>query len=579
MIELGNFGRKLRHDVRLWPLMLVTLVVAGCAPDQMFVAQRNDAVISADPNNVTASYLSGQVALQDGDILEASRRLNRALEADPANVVLRRQVFFLDVSAGRFERALEHAAELAALEPSMQEPHLLLGLDAANQGDYATALEKFAAIDERGVIGLTVPLMRAWSLFGIGEQAAAIDDFADQVENSGLELLTTYHRGLALMLMGNHQESAAILDETITGNLDPVRVVVATAEAHRAAGDLARASEILASELELSPENVVLRQAFDDLTGDQPLALPTQTPPTAMADALLGLARAVERQRSDARGILLGQMAAMLDPQAGDIQLFLARTFLAQDRPDTAIATLENLPSGTPWTWESRLLRAEALHRDDRTRDAIRLLNDMAAERPNRTDALVALGDIHRRSENYRDAEQSYSRALDRVSDPASGHWRLYYSRGITYERTQRWPAAEADFEQALALFPDQPLVLNYLGYSWVDQNLNLERAEQMLVKAVELRPNDGFIVDSLGWAYYRLGRFDEAVEYLERAVELQPGDPVINDHLGDAYWRAGRKREARFQWERALTFGAEPDIVAEIERKLQRGLPAPTNG
>ena len=197
----------------------------------------------------------------------------------------------------------------------------------------------------------------------------------------------------------------------------------------------------------------------------------------------------------------------------------------------------------------------------------------MAQREPTRPDSLIALGDLLRGEDRFAEAEAAYTRALQRVPAIDRRHWRLLYARGIAYERTKRWPQAEADLLKALELEPEQPFVLNYLGYSWVDQGLNLDRAKAMLHRAVELRPEDGFIVDSLGWAYFRLGEHDKAVTYLERAVELEPGDPVINDHLGDGYWRVGRMREARFQWQRALTFEPEPELATVIQDKLVNGL------
>jgi Flp pilus assembly protein TadD len=169
-----------------------------------------------------------------------------------------------------------------------------------------------------------------------------------------------------------------------------------------------------------------------------------------------------------------------------------------------------------------------------------------------------------------------YSRAIALIDKPEAKHWSYYYARGTCYERIKKWPLAEADLQKALQLSPDQALVLNYLGYSWIDQNRNLKQGLALIEKAVRQKPDDGYIVDSLGWAYFRLHNFKEAAKHLERAVELRPEDPVLNDHLGDAYWRVGREREARFQWEQALTLKPEPEDAEKIKRKLQKGLPAP---
>jgi Flp pilus assembly protein TadD len=179
-----------------------------------------------------------------------------------------------------------------------------------------------------------------------------------------------------------------------------------------------------------------------------------------------------------------------------------------------------------------------------------------------------------RSRERYAEALDYYTRALALTPAPAKDNWALFYSRGVCNERLKNWPAAEADFKKALALAPDESLVLNYLGYSWVDQGRNLKQAMEYIRKAVKLKPDDGYYVDSLGWAYYRLGNLPAAVEHLERAVELKPDDPIINDHLGDAYWKVGRKFEAKYQWQQALTLKPEDDLVVTIRKKIEAGLP-----
>jgi Flp pilus assembly protein TadD len=220
--------------------------------------------------------------------------------------------------------------------------------------------------------------------------------------------------------------------------------------------------------------------------------------------------------------------------------------------------------------------QARALHDLEQGEVAFALLEVLAAAAPERIDALVQLGDLRRHDESYAESEAAYSRAIARLGAPRREHWTLLYARGIAYERTKRWPEAEADFLHALELEPEQPFVLNYLGYSWVDMGMHLDRAKGMLNRAVELRPDDGYIVDSLGWVHFRLGDYGAAADTLERAVELEPGDPVINDHLGDAYWRVGRQREARYQWQRVLTLDPDEEVSVEVEQKLRSGLPQP---
>jgi Flp pilus assembly protein TadD len=209
----------------------------------------------------------------------------------------------------------------------------------------------------------------------------------------------------------------------------------------------------------------------------------------------------------------------------------------------------------------------------ERKEQAFELLESQAAAEPERIQALVQLGNLLRGDEQYDRAERAYTRAVERLGTPERDNWTLVYARGIVHERIKQWPQAEADFFKALELEPEQPLVLNYLGYSWVDKGVRLDEARGMLDRAVAARPNDGYIVDSMGWVHYRLGEYAQAVASLERAVELEPGDPVINDHLGDAYWRVGRQREARYQWRTVLALAPEPDLKARIETKLQQGL------
>jgi Flp pilus assembly protein TadD len=262
-----------------------------------------------------------------------------------------------------------------------------------------------------------------------------------------------------------------------------------------------------------------------------------------------------------------------------DAQILLAEIRESERRWNDAIARYRAIDPDSPYSWLARLRTANALNQLGRTEDAADILEAMATERTDRTDALSQMADMYRAKDRFAEAAEAYSAAITRIPELQEWHWSILYARGIAYERSKQWPKAEADFLKALELKPDQPLVLNYLGYSWVEKGLNIDRAKGMIEKAVELRPNDGYIVDSLGWVLYRLGDYAGAVKHLEKAVELKPDDPVINDHLGDAYWRVGRRFEARFQWRRALSFEPEKELVPAIEKKIEAGLTQDQSG
>jgi Flp pilus assembly protein TadD len=244
-----------------------------------------------------------------------------------------------------------------------------------------------------------------------------------------------------------------------------------------------------------------------------------------------------------------------------------------RDRHADALAIYRGIGRDSIYHMMAGLRTAAALDAEDDRAGALSVLRDLARTYPDNGTVLVRLADTLRSDEAWEEAIAAYDAAFEKLGAAANDDWTLFYTRGIALERAKRWERAEADFLKALELSPEQPYVMNYLGYSWVEQGVNLKEAQSLIERAVRQRPNDGYIVDSLGWVLYRTGQHREAVTHLERAVQLRPGDAVINDHLGDAYWRVGRRLEATYQWRRSLEMNPEPDLASEIERKLREGL------
>ena len=289
---------------------------------------------------------------------------------------------------------------------------------------------------------------------------------------------------------------------------------------------------------------------------------------------LYGLGSAGSRQGDELPALIYLRLSLYLRPGDDLTAVTLANLFDQMKQGQEAIDAFESVPAASPLRNDADIQIALELESIGKSDEAIQRLQDIVAARPHDVDALSSLAGLQRSAKKYSEAAATYDRAIAAVGIPQRDNWTLFYFRGICFERDKQWPKAEADFKKALELYPDQPLVLNYLGYSWVDQGMNLDEAFKMLRRAVELRPNDGYVVDSLGWAHFKLGQFPEAAQTLERAISLKPADPVLNDHLGDAYWRVNRRTEAHFQWNHARDMGPEPEDLPAILKKIEVGLP-----
>jgi tetratricopeptide (TPR) repeat protein len=302
------------------------------------------------------------------------------------------------------------------------------------------------------------------------------------------------------------------------------------------------------------------------------------TPQAGAAEALYGLGASLGRRGGEDLGLVYLQLALALEPSHPLALLSLADLYESLKKPDLAIKAYERVPASSALHRNAAIQMATNLDTLDRSEEAEQHLHALIKEHPDDLEAIVALGNVERGHKKFAECADTYSKAVALVPHPEKANWVLFYFRGICFERAHQWPKAEADLQQALKLFPEQPHVLNYLGYSWIDQGVHLDEGMDMIKRAVQQRPDDGYIVDSLGWAYFRIGNYEEAVKQLEHAIELKPEDPTINDHLGDAYWRVGRTLEAHFQWAHARDLKPDPEDLPKIEAKLKNGLPDETS-
>jgi tetratricopeptide (TPR) repeat protein len=558
----------LRRVIRLISALTVALL-AGCAT--------GDARNPPTPaESALGSYLAAQHAQTVHDYGDAANFLERALAADPGNYDLVRHAFILRVSEGRVADAVPLAQRIIDLDGRSGLPALVMLEQALKAGKYEEAVTIGGAMPREGAQRFAVPLMLAWAEAGRHQYGPALQALDAMNGVNGLAPLHDLHTALVQDYTDHVDEAKASFQRVLAGQQAPTwRVAELAGNFFERHGDAADAKEIYQRVGREQGTIDVTSAGFDRLAKGTVPPRAIATPADGAAEALFDLAGVLNLPQTMDASLIYARLALDLAPHFALAQMLVGEIRNVQQRPDEALTLYQAVDPKSPYAWMAQLRAAAELDALDRTDEAIARLKTLAAERPTRSEPLIELGDILRGHKRFAEAVGAYEQAAARVPDPRPEDWRLFYSRGVSEERSGDWSRAEADLKKALALQPKQPLVLNYLGYSWIDKGQNLSDALGMIKQAVDLQPNDGYIVDSLGWAYFRLHDFAHAIEFLERAIELLPEDPTINDHLGDAYWRTGRLAEARYQWRRALQFQPEADAVKDIETKLDQGLGA----
>ncbi len=524
----------------------------------------------------SGDYLAGLVAARQRDLSSAAEFMNRALAQDPENSTLLRQTFLLVAADGRYAQAVRLARKVVELSPDDSVAKLMLVVDLVQHDQVAAAAELLDSLPDRGLGLLLVPVLGAWLKAGQGDVDGALVKIGPLKGSADLAMHYQLHVALLNDLAGRPVPAQTAYLAALEAASQPFpRLSWLAGNFFERQGDKAQAREIYGRYKAKEPSSSILDPAIDRLSADTTPMPAVKDFKAGMAEVLFSLASILSQQRAEEQALIQIHLALQLNPRFDLARVLMGEIVESQGRDDAAIAVYRRVDANSSLGWIARLRIAEALERLERKDEAISELEGLAAERPGHFEPLFRVGNMLRAQERFAEAVSAYDRAFERLAAPDAPHWTMHYYRGIALERSGQWERAEKDLLTALDLQPEQPYVMNYLAYSWVEQKTHLEDAQKLLVRAVELRPKDGYITDSLGWVYYRLGNYVDAVTYLERAVELRPQDPVINDHLGDAYWKVGRRQEARFQWRRALSLEPEADLVPTIEAKIEDGLGA----
>ena len=570
-----NMLYTLRH-VGAPLLLAAALTVGGCAPGGAGEPGPNAAAKAEAGLTLSGNYLAGRQAQAGRDMEGAVLFLKAALALDPDNPDLIRRAMLVLLMEGRIPEALPLAKRIPAGTNGTAAAALALAVDDVQQGRFQEAAARFdkGNGDEGGLTLIMGPLVRAWALQGAGQTEEALKALGKLGRGKGFKALQDLHAGLILDVAGRRDEAVPHLEAATKSDAGvSLRLAVLGGNLLERMGRPDEARELYDRYLAQRSESRMLAPALARLDGG---TLPNPRVANAadgVAESLFGVASSFRQQNARETAMVMGRLALYLKPEFPVARILVGDILESEGRLARANDEYAAIPEASPFARSARLRIAANLAELDRADEAIESLRAMAAQDAADHEPLVDVGDILRKRERFAEAVAAYDAAMARIGAPRKSDWSLLYARGIALERSKVWDRAEADFLKALELEPDQPYVLNYLGYSWVEKGLHLDRAQDMIRKAVKLRPNDGYIVDSLGWVYFQLGQFAPAVRELERAVELRPQDPVINDHLGDAYWRVGRLNEAQFQWRRALNLAPEKAEIAKIRGKLEHGL------
>jgi tetratricopeptide (TPR) repeat protein len=533
------------------------------------------APLRAEESIDTGAYLAARVAEAQNDFRSASDWYQKAILSDAGNPLLLEGAILAEIGIGDFGPAIDAARLRKALGgETSQLAEVALLADEARRENYAGILA--AAADGRDVGDLANALVSAWAKVGEGKMSEALEAFDALTKKSGFEAFGFYHKALALASVGDFEGADEILSGRAAGPIYVMRRgVFAHAQILSQLERNAEALELLDRSFGTAADPMVDAQRRRLAAGEP---IPFETVKTArdgIAEVFFSISTALNGEADPVYTLLHLRVAAYLRPDHADALLMTADVLQELEQHDLAAETYAAFPADDPAFVTAEIGRAGALRSQGKADAAIEALQALARSHGDLVDVQFALGDVLRSEERFEEAEAVYSAAIA-LRDPVTEEdWVLFFYRGICHEQSKDWDPAEADFRRALELNPTQPQVLNYLGYGLVDRGEKLDEALDMIKQAVAADPEKGYIIDSLAWAYFKLGRYEDALAPMEKASLLEPVDPVVTDHLGDVYWMNDRKLEARFQWHRALSFEPTEKDKTRILRKLEVGLDA----
>jgi len=570
--QVRKFG--FLHSLAL--TVIVTMTLAACAWNQSGKSVDNAPLVNApmaSSDTLSGNYLAGRFAQRQQDWDAAQGYMGVVLERDKGNSQLVQRTFLLALGSGNFAKAGELANKISGRKDGSELALIFLSCDALSHDQFTTAIRYLDKLPAEGFGQYTKPLLTAWALMGLGKKSAALKLLAANASEDD----PTYHMHAGMMeeLAGNMDGAARHYKITMANGLD-LHTAVMIGDFFERHGR----PEITRTIYQGLDKAYPFNPFISAMAGRDPrrVIAPNITRAADGASlALFDLANLLYGKRAYDSAQIYGNMVQLLNAKSPFAKLMMGDIAALHNRYGQAIAEYDAIDRGSPIFWLSRMRVAEVYEISGQMEQSVQMLTAMSKDGAPRIPALVSLGDAYRRHSQFENAIAAYDQALAGISPLTKDHWPIIYARGIARERLNNWALAEKDLLQALAFQPDNPMILNFIAYSWADQGINLDKALEYARQAAALRPYDGYILDSYGWTLFRLGKYQESISWLEQAVEKIPGDSTLLDHLGDAYWQAGRRNEAQYQWKHANDLSQDPAFKNLVRQKIEHGIVVPS--
>lgn len=532
-------------------------------------------------SSAVGKYLSADYAFRNNDPKTAAALFVEALQESPNNPVLLQSAYKLLLFSGQIDEAVEYASKYLERDSKSVSANILIAIKRIQDGEFAEAddiLDKVSPEKIKtilsGVDMVIVPFLKMWVKVGQGQYNEALEVAQTTSSYGAVPLLfLNYQKALINDLAGNHEQAAKEYETSLSAVKAPYHFVRAAGNFYERSEQPQKAREVYTQYRNRYPQLSYFSNDLQRIEANEAPGMLIANPVDGVVEVLMEAVRVLYKSALYKEALAYLQLILYLNPDNVETKILLASYYEEFEQYDKAVALYEAIPEDSDFYWASRINMAEDLYNLGEEEEASKKLLALAERNPKNYSALLILGDLLRKGNKFERAAEIYTRIIARLDSVEKYHWPVFFARGICYEREGFWEKAEKDLMRALELYPGQPEVLNYLGYSWIDRGEHVEEARQMVKEAGRARPNDAQIIDSMGWVSFQLGEYDQASAYLERAVELIPYDVIINDHLGDTYWKQGRYVEARYQWKRALKYGPEPLTVEFLENKLKNGL------